>query len=241
MKHNLMLLIELQKVDNELQTLEELKGDLPQKVKQLQNELHAIKQNHQTCKKELEETRRLKLHGEGEIKDFQEKQNKYREQLYAVKSNREYDAITLELDAVKEKIDQAETQVLELMDREQNLTANLQNLDSQVALLTENLTVKEKELQEKIAKTEDDYRLWQKKRQELIVNIKKPILSTYERIRRVRGKNTVVEINKYACGGCHSAIPPQKAVEIRNMDQLILCESCGRILVYKNEPEPVAV
>jgi hypothetical protein len=236
-----MLLIELQKVDNELQTLEELKGDLPQKVKQLQNELHAIKQNHQTCKKELEETRRLKLHGEGEIKDFQEKQNKYREQLYAVKSNREYDAITLELDAVKEKIDQAETQVLELMDREQNLTANLQNLDSQVALLTENLTVKEKELQEKIAKTEDDYRLWQKKRQELIVNIKKPILSTYERIRRVRGKNTVVEINKYACGGCHSAIPPQKAVEIRNMDQLILCESCGRILVYKNEPEPVAV
>ena len=238
---DLMQLIELQKVDNELQALEELKGDLPQRVKQLRDELDAIKQNHEKCKKELDEIKRLKLHGEGELKDFQEKQNKYREQLYAVKSNREYDAITLELDAVKEKIDQAETRVLELMEKEQNLAANLQNLDSQVTVLTENLTINEKELQEKITKTEDDYRLWKKKRQELIVNVKRPILSTYERIRRVRGKNTVVEINKYACGGCHSAIPPQKAVEIRNMDQLILCESCGRILVYKNEREPVAV
>jgi len=239
--HDLMQLIELQKVDNELQALEELKGDLPQRVKRLRDELDAIKQNHENCKKELDEIKRLKLHGDGELKDFQEKQNKYREQLYAVKSNREYDAITLELDAVKEKIDQAETRVLELMEKEQNLAANLQNLDSQLTVLTENLTVNEKELQEKITKTEDDYRLWKKKRQELIVNVKRPVLSTYERIRRVRGKNTVIEINKYACGGCHSAIPPQKAVEIRNMDQLILCESCGRILVYKNEREPLAV
>ncbi|MFQ5772654.1 MAG: zinc ribbon domain-containing protein, partial [bacterium] len=115
----------------------------------------------------------------------------------------------------------------------------LENLSSRIEILDENRHKKEQELTEKIKITEHEHQSYEKRRQDLISHIKKPILYQYERIRRVKGKTAVVEINKYACGGCFATIPPQKKVEIRHMDQLILCESCGRILVSKNENEVV--
>ncbi len=239
MKSNLLVLIELQKIDNELQTLEELKGDLPQRVKEIREELNNLSLITEANKKELEEIKRQRLHWDGDLKMFQDKLNKYREQLYAVKSNREYDAITVEIETIEQKIDETETKILELFEREEKANADVKNLQSQLIALSESLAVKEQELQQKISKTEDEFKHWQNRRQELLLHVRKPILSTYERIRRVRGRNTVAELSKYACSGCHSAIPPQKAMEIRNMDQLILCESCGRILVYYNETEVV--
>lgn len=239
MKSNLLDLIELQKIDNELQTLEELKGDLPQKVKEIREELNSISQTTDAQKKELEETKRQRFHWDGELKVFEDKLNKYREQLYAVKSNREYDAMTVEIETIEQKIDETETKILELIVNEEKVTEALKNLESQLALINENLILKEQELQQKISKTEDEFKQWQTKRGQLLPHVRKPILSTYERIRKVRGRSTVVELSKYACAGCHSAIPPQKAMEIRTMDQLILCESCGRILVYHNENEVV--
>jgi hypothetical protein len=232
-------LIELQKVDNEIQTLEELKGDLPQKVKELRDEQTALTEQSDSQKKELEDTKLARLSRDGELKSFQEQLNKYREQLYAVKSNREYDAITLEIETIEQKIDEAETEILQYLEKEEKLTESIKNFDSQLGLLKDNLFTKEKELQNKIVVTEGQYQTLQGKRSELLKQTKRPILATYERIRKVRGRQTVVDLNKYACRGCHSAIPPQKAMEIRNMDQLILCESCGRILVYLNENEAV--
>ena len=93
----------------------------------------------------------------------------------------------------------------------------------------------EQELNDKVKITENEYHKWQMARAELISHIRKPILYQYERIRKVKRQTTVVEINKYACSGCYAAIPPQKVMEVRHMDQLLLCESCGRILVCKNE------
>lgn len=240
MKSNLLVLIELQKIDNELQALEELKGDLPQRVKEITEEVDNLAQTTSARQQELEETRRQRFHWDGELKALQDKLNKYREQLYAVKSNREYDAITLEIETVEQKIDETETKILELIEKEEKAAAAVKELESQLVSVRENLAAKEQELQQKISKTEAEFKQWQLKRQALLPQIRKPILATYERIRKVRGRKTVVELSKYACGGCYSAIPPQKALEIRNMDQLILCESCGRILIYLNESEVVA-
>lgn len=240
MKNNLLVLIELQKVDNQLQALEELRGDLPQRVRELQDELKSLVLSSESQKKELEETKRLRLHLDGELKVLQDKLNKYRDQLYAVKSNREYDAITVEIETVEKKMDEVETRILEFIEKEEGLVAAHKNLEERIAQLNETLVAKEKELQEKITQTEAEYQEWQNQRHELLKQVRRPILATYERIRKVRGRNTVVELNKSACAGCYSAIPPQKAMEIRNMDQLILCESCGRILVYLNEHELAA-
>lgn len=231
--------MQLQSVDNKLQALEALKGDLPQQINRLKEELQSVEERHKSEKSALEEVKKSKLHWEGELKVFQDKLKKYQDQLYAVTSNREYDAITIEIDSTKEKISDAETQILELIEEEEARTEEEKRLASTVELLENNLAEKEKELLKKIQATEQESVSFEERRKKLIDTIQKPVLYQYERIRKGLGNNAVAEIRNYCCAGCFSTIPPQKAVEIRMMNQLILCESCGRILVYNREDEMV--
>ena len=57
-------------------------------------------------------------------------------------------------------------------------------------------------------------------------------LTAYKRIRKAaRNGLAVVPIDRDACGGCFSKIPPQRQTEIKMHKKVIVCEYCGRILV----------
>jgi len=240
LKTMLNSLMQLQSVDNKLQALEALKGDLPQQIQKLKDELQSLKDQHEAEKNALAEAKKSKLHWEGELKVLEEKLNKYQDQLYAVTTNKEYDAITIEIDTAKEKKDESEDKILELIEEEETRTEEEKNLASQVEMLQENLIEKEKELKEKIQATEKESLSYEDRRKELSGSIQRNVLYQYERIRKGLGNSAVAEVRNYACIGCFSTIPPQRVVEIRMMNQLILCESCGRILVHKSEKELVA-
>lgn len=242
MTNALYALMDLQEVDRELDELEALKGDLPQDVEKLKSTLTALKTKRDTLQGELETVRKSKMHGEMEMKSHQEQLKKYQDQLYEVTSNREYDALTTEIDATKAKIDALETMILESFESEERLSAEIQEVDSQIQGLEEERKGKEHDLSLKVKETEAQHQEFMARRQEILKNISKPLLSQYERIRRAKDGVAVVAISdKYACEGCFTSIPPQRAMEIRFMDRLIVCESCGRILVYQNERENVDV
>jgi len=46
-----------------------------------------------------------------------------------------------------------------------------------------------------------------------------------------KNKLAVVTIKRNACGGCFNTVPPQKQVDIKKNEKIILCEHCGRIFV----------
>ncbi len=235
MKSTLTGLVQLQNVDKELQSLEALKGDLPQQVQKLRDQLAVLKADLISRNEELTEAKKEHALLEAELGSLQGGLNKYREQLYAVTSNKEYDAITTEIDAAQEKISDAEDQVLERIQREEDLGEAIEELEPKISELTEHLAETEKELSEKILATETEYKSYQEQRDQLAGSIQRPALYQYERIRKGLGNNAVAEIQSAACGGCYSAIPPQKVVEIKMMNRLIHCESCGRILVHVDD------
>ncbi len=68
-------------------------------------------------------------------------------------------------------------------------------------------------------------------RADLIKHVGQRYLRKYERILNAR-KSAVVAIDRSACGGCHKQLSPQNIYEIQQMDKMIECENCGRILVY---------
>ena len=239
MKTMLNSLMQLQSVDNKLQALEALKGDLPQQIQKLNDELQSLKDRHEAEKNSLVAAKKSKLHWEGELKVIEEKLHKYQEQLYAVTTNKEYDAITIEIDTAKEKKDESEDNILELIEEEETRTEEEKNLAAQVETWQENLIEKEKELQEKIQATEKESLSYEDRRKELSSSVQRNVLYQYERIRKGLGNSAVAEVRNYACDRCLSTIPPQRVVEIKMMNQLILCESCGRILVHKSENELV--
>jgi len=240
LKVSLNNLIELQNLDAELEKLEALKGDLPQQIEKLKDELKDVEIRHEDLKRHLDESTKMKTESEGELQTLQEKLKKYQDQLYQVTSNREYDAITLETDTIKEKIDALEGLIIDFLQKEETLSAEAETLHSELVTLRESIAGKEEILLQKIKDMEKDVNKCSKKRDQVAALIKSPVLYQYERIRKGVGNTAVVGIQKYSCSGCFSTIPPQKAVEIKMMNQLILCESCGRILVFNGKHDPVA-
>lgn len=240
MRANLSELFKLQTVDQELQSIEDTKGDLPQQVERLKNEISELKQDCESQKVELKETKKQLALNENELNSFQDKLKQLKEKLYAVTSNKEYDAITTEIDTMQEKISEAEDNTLEMIEKEETLTSAVGELEPKIVLLEEGLIQKTEELNKKITASEKEYEDFKKQRDEISAKIKRPVLYQYERIRKGLGNSAVANITAYACSGCFTTIPAQKTVEIRSMSELILCESCGRILVHINGKEVVS-
>ena len=115
MTEQLKLLIALQAVDSRLQELALQRGDLPEVVERLKQELADNDDLFQQRKKELAENEKAKIHSENTVVLSRENLKKYETQLYEVKNNKEYDAITLEIETTKKSISDTETAILQFM------------------------------------------------------------------------------------------------------------------------------
>jgi predicted nucleic acid-binding Zn-ribbon protein len=192
-------------------------------------------------KKELEE----KLaKGEADRRMFQaeidagkEMLKKYEEQLYQVKNNKEYDAISLEIDTKTMEIKELENKILQSLEEEEEYKKSIEELNSEITRLEEQLSEYKKELDEIIQQTKAEEARLAAEREKVVAEIDERLLRQYERIRKAKGGLAVVPIKRNSCGGCYSTIPPQKIVEIRELNRLYTCEYCGRILVWMDEEE----
>ena len=88
------------------------------------------------------------------------------------------------------------------------------------------------ELEEVIAKTEEDVVKLTKKSEKAKKEIDERLIQGYERIRKnYRNSLAVVTVTRDSCGGCFNKIPPQTQLEISQHKKVLVCEHCGRILV----------
>lgn len=232
MREVLETLKELQYVDNELQTLEQKKGDLPNKVNSLKQNVEIIRKQLDEKISENESESSLKSAQENDLELLKEKLKKYQKQLYQVKTNKEYDAITLEIEETESEIERLEFNNLELEERIEKRNEEIKGLKESLNNRLQDLQESEKSLQQVMARTRDQEKVLLEKKQTTQTRLTKPILSTYERIRNGRDGSAVAFLINGACSACSSRVPPQHGVEIRMMNKLFLCETCGRILIY---------
>ncbi len=228
-------LIELQDVDLQLKELNEARGDLPQRVNELKGQVEKHKSDLEQKKQEKKEKQSRKFTVDGNTSVLKEKLKKYQNQLYQVKNNKEYDAITLEIENCKKEIDALEYESLELDDEATACDAAISEIEKDLENRLQETLENEKILNEMLVKTEQQENILKEKRAEIIKGISKPILNTYDRIRINRGGRALSYLTHGSCNECSTRIPPQRGMEIRMMDKLFYCEVCGRILVWKQE------
>lgn len=234
MKEVLKRLVELQKIDLELQKLESTRGDLPQQVNHSEKRFKAAQEGNEQKKGLFLEYQKERNLLDMEIKGLKEKENKYKDQLYQVKNNREYDAVTMELESVRNSVRKAEDRILELMTLEEETAQFLQTYQENLAELETEYSKKKKELQGRMAETEKDEIYLKDQRDKIMRRIDQRNLSVYKRIAGAKNGLAVVPVARNACGGCFKSLPPQKILEIRNMESIHFCEVCGRILVWED-------
>ena len=231
MLSDLQTLINLQGIDTQLYQLERAKGDLPRKVKELDDRLAQSRVERQKKLDTMATVAADRRSTEGALEMLRERRKKFDSQLLVVTTNREYDAVTIEIESADLEIDNGETRVLELIDREEKLQKELVALDEQIAQIQGEYDQQHAILQARLAESRSHQEGLQAERERLAAMLKPPVLSSYTRILRGKDGVALVQVVRGSCTGCNSRIPPQRAMEIREMDRIILCESCGRILV----------
>lgn len=232
MEQTLLQLIQLQEIDSRLSALEKMKGSLPDEVTQLKRLLEEKGLQIENQETKLEQTQATKRRYELELKSLGDQLTKYKEQIYRVKTNKEYDAITAEIETTEIEISDIETQLIELMDVEDQIKPQIEKEQTELAEIKTRVVEKEAELQKLLVQSENEVNEFLGKRNELIQLIRKPVLASYDRIRKGKDGVGVVPIENGNCTGCFTTLPPQTVMEIKQMNRLINCQYCGRFLVY---------
>ncbi|RKX18325.1 MAG: hypothetical protein DRP51_09370, partial [Candidatus Zixiibacteriota bacterium] len=139
-----------------------------------------------------------------------------------------------QIDAIKESINEKETDLLETIERVEILESSIDEFRKKSIeikkLNDDQLSI----LQEKMDSVGTKIQMKDDERQNITVRVPKRILSIYERIRKSRGGSVVVAVKKRACGACFKALPPHRIQELKRGDQLISCDNCGRLLIWQN-------
>ncbi len=233
MEHNLTALLDLQNLDLRLKELESTRGNLPQMVEKNKDEISRLMQNLDSNKEELKTIQIQRSKVVLERNDLKSKLEHYQEQLYSVTSNREYDAITSEIEMANEKIDEFEIQEIQFDDKLELLKNEMSESQEQYSTLQSNLHTYEKELQKKLNLTNQEEEVLKDKRKSIVSAIDKSFYNNYERVRKGKNGMAVVSVQRQACGGCFNSIPPQRVLELRQRRKFITCEHCGRILIWQ--------
>ncbi|MBE6204931.1 MAG: C4-type zinc ribbon domain-containing protein [Rikenellaceae bacterium] len=236
MQEKIMALYELQKIDSQIDEINKVKGELPLEVQDLEDEIEGLNTRIENINGEIEEFNSLTKQRKREIDQAKIQIAHYKEQQNNVRNNREYDAITKEIEYQELEIELAEKRLKEYAVAVKNKKAQLENAEAVVADRNIDLTAKRSELESIEAETADQVAALEVKAGKAKTKIDERLLTAYDRIRRsVRNGLAVVTVKRDACGGCFNRIPPQRQVDIRQGKKLIVCEYCGRILVADNE------
>ncbi|MCL6100181.1 MAG: C4-type zinc ribbon domain-containing protein [Bacteroidetes bacterium] len=231
MLERLSTLYELQLIDNQLDELEELRGDLPAAVNELKSQIQTLEEQIETKEDEKKKSLSKRKQNDDDVDRMKANLKKFKSQLYQVRNNKEYDALTKEIDHSEEHITKLEAESSALEDLIQKLKNEIKEIEPQLDTYSKELKEKESELKQIIKANEREEARLDDKRDKIKNKVKKPDYNTYMRIRKASGGKAVVTIIRAACSGCHNVVPPQRQIEIRSNKRLFSCESCGRILV----------
>lgn len=227
-----MALYQLQKIDSEIDEINKVKGELPLEVQDLEDELAGLTTRIENINAEIEELNSLTRQRKREVDQAKIMIGNYKEQQNNVRNNREYDAITKEIEYQELEIELAEKRLKEYAQQIKNKKAVIDQTNALVEERNIDYKAKKEELDSIEAETAQQVAELQARAEKAKEPIDERLLTAYNRIRKnVHNGLAVVTVTRDACGGCFNRIPPQRQVDIRQGKKLIVCEYCGRILV----------
>ena len=113
MQEKIMALYELQKIDSKIDEINKVKGELPLEVQDLEDEMAGMKTRIEHINAEIEELNTLTKQRKREVDQAKIMIGNYKEQQNNVRNNREFDAITKEIEYQELEIELAEKRLKE--------------------------------------------------------------------------------------------------------------------------------
>jgi predicted nucleic acid-binding Zn-ribbon protein len=225
-------LYDLQTIHTKVDRIRQVRGELPMEVSDLEDEVAGLETRIEKIKSELDDLEDAIVTRKNLIKDAGANIKKYETQLNDVKNNREYDAISKEVEIQGLDIQVSEKKIkeygFEILTKTQIYEKAVADLEGR----QNDLDIKKAELDTITSETEKDEQELTAQAEKATEGVEERLLTAYTRLRgNAKNGLAVVTIQRDSCSGCFNQIPPQRQSDIRQRKKIIVCEHCGRILV----------
>ncbi|MEM9672174.1 MAG: zinc ribbon domain-containing protein [Cyclobacteriaceae bacterium] len=242
------MLMKLQNIDLELDEIKKIRGALPEEVSDLEDEIAGYQTRHDKYAGDVEQLEQDIENNKAAIKEAEGLIKKYEEQQMNVRNNREYDAITKEMELQNLEIQISEKRTKEAYAKIEQTKEQVEDTKALIEQRQKDLESKQQELEKIVAESEEEEKQLLDERgkvAEEIGSVDRKLLNYYEKLRNSLSNGlAVVKVVRGAAEGCNIIIPPQRIVEIKERKRLIFDEYSGRILAdveeeeIKEEPKP---
>ena len=177
---------------------------------------------------------------EKEAAVFQGRLTKFKEQLSAVKTNREYTAMQHEIEAAQRDLGVVEEKVLERMMEADAMAADVKQAEAALAAQKKAIEAEKKTLAEELVTVEASLKHASDKRAELVAQTDPGLIARFEQVAKAR-KGIALSRATYdgLCTACHVRLRPNVFQQVRQNETIIQCDSCQRIMYYLPPPPPV--
>lgn len=221
----------LQSIDSQLDEIKKVRGALPDEVADLEDEIAGYQTRVEKFKTEHADLEENISDHKTQIKNSEGLIKKYEEQQMNVRNNREYDAITKEMELQNLEIQISEKRIKEAYAKIEIKKGEIEKTEVELSERAKDLDTKKAELEVLTKESEADEKKLLTQRDKASKDIEDRLLISYAKLRgNARNGLAVVPVDRGACGGCFNVVPPQRQADIRDHKKISVCEHCGRIL-----------
>lgn len=232
MLQDLALALRLQALDRKIAGLEKEIAALPKHIAEIEKKLEAHTRRLEADRASLVSNQRERKKLEGDVQVHQQKISKLRDQTLQAKTNEQYKAFQNEIAYVEAEIRKAEDRILDLMEQSEPLESNVKTADIELKRQKEHVDAEKRSAQQRTAVDQKALTETNNERKEVVGQMPAQLYANYERIRKKTKSTVVADATEGRCDACQMVLRPQFFQDLRRGDQIMFCESCGRILTY---------
>ncbi|MEK7678626.1 MAG: C4-type zinc ribbon domain-containing protein [Deltaproteobacteria bacterium] len=242
MNSSIETLLQIQKIDLEINAMEAEEKGLRSEAAALTAELKKLEDEILALNDEAERLNAALKEAEEKVRQSVDKAKKDEKRLGEVKNDRELSAITKQI---------AETNKMKKLGEQEVANLNAKITDKKSLLDARQVIKNEKEagiknaeslLEAKQREWEEGIALRKGRKDGLKAGIGPDMLKRYESIREKRGGRAVVSVKDEACQGCFIHMPPQIYIQLKKgTEEIISCQHCHRMLFVEEEGRPASV
>jgi predicted nucleic acid-binding Zn-ribbon protein len=233
---DLQRLIELQEVESRAAVANKAIAEAPGRIAALDALLQSATNALASAKQSLTETQTSRRSIDNDLLSANQRLDKYKDQLMAVKTNEQLHAMQHQIKAVEEEVGQHEERVLVNMMKADEVNAEIKKAEAalkaaQVKVAAERATIEAEAKTHQTTVAECAIA-----RAKIVASMdNKGAVETFQRIAKVRG-TAVARAEGERCTICQVRLRPAVFAEVRKSESLVQCDSCNRILYYLPTP-----
>jgi len=233
MLQGIQALLDLSRVDVTIAELEEELAGLPAAREALAAERARGAEAVEAAEAALVEAEQEQRRHEATVADREAQVAKLEGQQHQVKTNEAYTALLHEIDMARAGISDAETHILEAMDRIEAARGDLERAKLAAQSVDQRVAEQERVLTEREQAIDQSLGNLRRERDGLSDGVDATLLQRYARI-AARRRPAVAVVKQETCMGCRVDLPPQQVLDLHKGEKLMTCGNCLRILVLED-------